>query len=401
MESPDFAKASEFESYVGCCQSTILNSCPLTFFSQPNQIFMSQKPRIKDIAEQAGVSSGTVDRVLHDRGNVAANVRDRVLQVMQEMSYEPNIMARSLASNRKSLRIAAILPDYRTDPYWAQPKEGAERAAAAVRHYGVTVEFHFFPLFDPAAYLDLVKKVLDTQPGAVLFAPLFLHESEFLIRETTRLGIPKVMINTNIEGTDALCYIGQDSYQSGVLAGRLLNFGLNDGDHALLLNLDKEVSNAPHLMDKERGFKDFFTRMEHKSIEIHTESFEDFDNAPALRTWLDGLFERYPRLNGFFVTNSRAYKLAAALDSDTQKRVKIVGFDLIEPNLALLSDNKIRFLINQNALHQGYLGIISIVNGLVLKKEIDRYQHLPLDIVVKENAEYYLKRTVELPVAVL
>ncbi|MBK7937080.1 MAG: substrate-binding domain-containing protein [Lewinellaceae bacterium] len=209
------------------------------------------------------------------------------------------------------------------------------------------------------------------------------------------------MINTNIEGTDALCYIGQDSYQSGVLAGRLLNFGLNDGDHALLLNLDKEVSNARHLQDKERGFKDFFNHQEHKSVEIHAESFEDFDNTPALRAWLGDLFHRYPRLNGFFVTNSRAYKLAAALEPGSLERVKIVGFDLIEPNLALLNENKIRFLINQNAWHQGYLGILAIVNSLIMKKEMPQNQYLPLDVVVKENAEYYLRRTLELPMTVL
>ncbi|MBP6825765.1 MAG: LacI family DNA-binding transcriptional regulator [Saprospiraceae bacterium] len=362
---------------------------------------MSQRPRIKDIAEQAGVSPGTVDRVLHERGNVASDVRERVLQVMKEIGYEPNLMARSLANNRKILRIAVILPDYSTDPYWAQPKEGIERAAEAVRHYGVAVDFHFFHLFDPAAFLETVKNVLKTQPGAILFAPLFLHESEYLIAETSRLGIPKVMINTNIEGTDALCYIGQDSYQSGVLAGRLLNFGLNDGDHALLLNLDKEVSNARHLMDKERGFKDFFNRLEHKSVEIHAESFEDFDNTPALRAWLGDLFRCYPGLNGFFVTNSRAYKLAAALDPGSLERVKIVGFDLIEPNLVLLNENKIRFLINQNAWHQGYLGILAIVNSLILKKEMGQNQYLPLDVVVKENAEYYLRRTLDLPMTVL
>lgn len=362
---------------------------------------MSQKPRIKDIAEKAGVSPGTVDRVLHERGNVAPGVRDRVLRVMQEMGYEPNLMARSLATNRKPLRIAAILPDYRSDPYWMQPKEGVERAAEAVRHYGVAVEFCFFPMFDPAAFLDRVKTVLATRPDAVLFAPLFLQESEFLIAETTRLGIPKVMINTNIEGADALCYIGQDSYQSGMLAGRLLNFGLNDGDCALVLNLDKDVSNARHLLDKERGFKDFFNGVEHKSIEVFSAVFEDFDNPDLLRAWVYGQFERHPRLNGFFITNSRAYKLAAVLDPATQKRVKIVGFDLIEPNLALLNEDKIRFLINQNAWHQGYLAILAIVNSLILKKVMPQQQYLPLDIVVKENAAYYLRRTLELPVAVL
>lgn len=363
---------------------------------------MDQQITIKDIAREAGVSTGTVDRVLHDRGNVAADVRERVQQVMDALGYRPNIMARSLANNKKTLRIAAILPDYRTDPYWVQPKEGAERAAESVRHYGVAVEFHYFPLFDPEGYSETIRQALATQPGAVLFAPLFLTESDLLIQETTRLGIPKVMINTNIEGTDALCYIGQDSYQSGVLAGRLLNFGLSDGDCAMVLNLDKGVRNARHLLDKQQGFKDFFERLENKSIEIRYEVFEDFDDVVAMRTWINAQFAQQPRLNGFFVTNSRAYKLAAALDAATQKRVKIVGFDLIEPNLNLLADNKIRFLINQNAWHQGYLAVLALVNNLVLKKQItDTHQYLPLDIVVRENVEYYLKRTLELPVAVV
>ncbi len=362
---------------------------------------MLQRIRIKDIATQTGVSIGTVDRVIHNRGNVAQDVRARILQAMQDMGYEPNIMARSLANNKKTLRIAALLPDYREDPYWVQPKAGAEKAADAVRQYGVQVDFHFFPLFDPAGYLKTAHRVLDTAPDAVFFAPLFLAESEQVIQEMTRLGIPKVMINSNISGTDALCYIGQDSYQSGVLAGRLLDFGLHDGDHALVLSLDKGVSNARHLLDKERGFKDFFNRVDHKSIEVHAAVFEAFDDPTQLRDWLAGQLARYPRLNGFFVTNSRAYKLVQALPAALHQRVKIVGFDLIGPNIALLKQNKIRFLINQNAWHQGYLAIMAIVKTLIWKKNIPPLQYLPLDIVVPENAEYYLNRTPEIPMVLV
>ena len=169
----------------------------------------------------------------------------------------------------------------------------------------------------------------------------------------------------------------------------------------MVLNLDKGVRNARHLLDKQQGFQDFFDRLENKSIEIRHEVFEGFDDVAAMRRWIQARFEEQPRLNGFFVTNSRAYKLAAVLDSSTQKRVKIVGFDLIEPNLNLLADNKIRFLINQNAWHQGYLAVTTLVNKLVLKKEVPAHQYLPLDIVVKENVEYYLKRTLELPVGVV
>lgn len=360
-----------------------------------------QRITLKDIAERVGVSTGTVDRVLHKRGHVAAEIRERIEQAMEEMGYEPNIAARSLANNHKPLRIAVILPDYRQDPYWAQPKEGVERAAESVRHYRVSTEFFFFPMFEPKGFHKAVQTALNTQPGAVLAAPLFLDEGHAMVAACAQYDIPLVFINTQIEGAEVLSYIGQDSYQSGVLAGRLLNFGLADGDQAMLLNLDKEVSGARHLQDKERGFKDFFNGIDKKSIEIHTAVLEDFDQPAQMRAWASAQMTRLPRLNGFFVTNSRAYKFVEALAPAVQDRVKIVGFDLIEPNLQLLAQGKIRFLINQNAWHQGYLGILTLVNKLILRKEIPRIQYLPLDIIVKENVDYYLKRTLELPTVVV
>ncbi len=362
---------------------------------------MSKKITIKDIAKHAGVSIGTVDRVLHNRGNVSPEVQARVLEHMRDMGYEPNLMARSLANNKKSLNIAVILPDYTKDLYWIQPKEGVEWAEQSVKHYGVVIDFYFFSLFDPKVYLVKLTEALAQNPDAILVASVFKSESLYLLDQAAALNIPVVMINTYIHHTHTLTYIGQDSFQSGILAGRLLNFGLNDGDHAMILSLDKEVSNANHLLDKEQGFKRFFEGQEKKSIEIHTAVFEDFDDPLKMRQWLQSQLSENPLLTGFFVTNSRAYKLADAADSASLKRIKIVGFDLIEPNLSHLAKNNIRFLINQNAWHQGYLGILSIVNFLLLKKEIPLIQHLPLDIIVKENVEYYLKRTLEMPMVVM
>lgn len=359
---------------------------------------MKQRIRIIDIAERTGVSIGTVDRVIHNRGHVAEAVRQRVLAVMEEMGYVPNIMARTLATNR-TLRVVALLPDYRQDPYWVQPKEGVELAATAVEHYGVRVEFCYFKLFDADDFRAKAEKMLAEAPDALLFAPVFLREAGDLLQETDHLGIPTVMINTNIPGAPALSYIGQDSYQSGVLAGRLLNFGLNDGDHALVLNLDKAVTNARHLMDKERGFHDYFAGVDDKAITIHARAFEDFDKPERLRRRLDELFESYPTLRGIFVTNSRAHILVKTLTPNELRKIKIVGFDLIEPNLQLLADDKIPFLINQNAQQQGWLGIVTLVNHIILKKDVRRDQFLPLDIVVKENVEYYLRRTEEMALA--
>src|ERR1700744_3772565 len=95
--------------------------------------------RIKDIALKANVSTGTVDRVIHNRGRVADDVKERVLKIIKEVNYEPNLMGRMLGS-KKQYYFAAMLPDYGSDSYWMSAKLGIEKAEQDLKQYGVTVE---------------------------------------------------------------------------------------------------------------------------------------------------------------------------------------------------------------------------------------------------------------------
>ena len=62
---------------------------------------LPDKIRIKDIARLANVSTGTVDRVLHNRGEVSAKSREKVEKVLKEINYQPNIYASALASKKR------------------------------------------------------------------------------------------------------------------------------------------------------------------------------------------------------------------------------------------------------------------------------------------------------------
>ncbi|NJK96229.1 MAG: LacI family transcriptional regulator [Bacteroidales bacterium] len=59
-----------------------------------------KKIRIKDIANLAGVSPGTVDRVIHNRGQVTEENREKILNIIDELDYKPNLLARSLATKK-------------------------------------------------------------------------------------------------------------------------------------------------------------------------------------------------------------------------------------------------------------------------------------------------------------
>ena len=72
----------------------------LLLLQTDNHTSMNEKIRIKDIAERAGVSVGTVDRVLHERPNVSKPAREKVEKALREMNYQPNRYASALAYNK-------------------------------------------------------------------------------------------------------------------------------------------------------------------------------------------------------------------------------------------------------------------------------------------------------------
>ncbi len=360
---------------------------------------MEKRIRIKDIAEKAGVSTGTVDRVIHRRGNVSKKVEEKVRRVMKELNYKPNIIASTLAYNR-TYRIATLLPDYRSDPYWEQPRLGVDRAFDTLQHYNMVWEPHYFHLNRPADFKAKAEKILNMRPDAVLLAPVFLREGLWLIDRCRQAGIPSVKINTDIDEDHSLCYVGQDSYQSGVLAGKLLSFFLGKTELAMILNLDKETTSAQHLIDKERGIRDYFSRIYGRQEKVIKSEFADFDQPKRMCDFLMEKLDAFPQLKGIFVTNSRSYKVLECLSPEMAGELRIVGFDLLNQNLRYLRENRIAFLINQNPVQQGYQGIMNLYTHLVRKEEVEPIQYLPLDIVVTENVDYYLKREEEFQVVV-
>lgn len=353
---------------------------------------MKNRIRIKDIAKKAKVSTGTVDRVIHNRGNVSPEKRSKVKSVMEELGYEPNIIARTLA-RRSVLRIALLLPDPSIDPYWELPYKGVEKAWQSVRHYGVELEYSYFNLFDQTDFSKKAAALLKDKPEAIVFPPVFLKAATELLQECAHLGITASLFNTELSGDNVLTYVGQNSYQSGVLAGKLLSFSMGGSDRVAVINLSKEPANAKHLSDKAQGLEDYFEAQGLGSRNrVEKVVFEAFEHKAALRAFLMELLETKPELKGFFVTNSRAYRILDAMGQEALQNVRIVGFDLLPENIAYLRKGAIQFLINQNPVEQGYLSLTSLVQKLIFDKDVEAIQHLPLDIVVAENARYYLDR---------
>ncbi|KQS33531.1 substrate-binding domain-containing protein [Dyadobacter sp. Leaf189] len=345
--------------------------------------------RIKDIAERAQTSKGTVDRVLHNRGRVADDVRERILSIIKELNYEPNFIAQSLKSQR-TYNLAVLVPDPALDPYWQAPRLGLEKAEKELRQYGLSITQFIFDPHDDQSFIERAQEVTAEKPDGLLIAPVFYKEVLPFFKEWADMNIPYVLFNTQIEHVNPLCYIGQDSYRSGSLAAKILSFGLQSSGSILIAHINEDISNSAHLITKEEGFKDYFKSLGNgRSFEVISREVHFSDEEGPDRE-LDAIRSKNPDLKAIYVTNSKAFEVAAYLEKNSLKDIKLVGYDLVEANLDYLNKEVIHFLINQNPLGQGYWGIHQLANHLVFKKEVAPIKFLPLDIITKENLDYYL-----------
>ncbi|MGN0908423.1 MAG: LacI family DNA-binding transcriptional regulator, partial [Succinivibrio sp.] len=93
---------------------------------------------VKDLAEASGVSRGTVDRVLHERGSVRPEVALRIRALAREMGYVPNRAGRALAGMRRRYTVGVLLPSI-GNVFFDDVLEGISTATREFADMGVDV----------------------------------------------------------------------------------------------------------------------------------------------------------------------------------------------------------------------------------------------------------------------
>ena len=103
-----------------------------------------KKARLKDIAVLCGVSIGTVDRVLHNRGDVSAKTSLKINTMAKKIQFTPNLVAKSL-SLKKRFRIALLLPDGDTVyPYLNKRLAGIQQALDELKDFNTNIDLYGF-----------------------------------------------------------------------------------------------------------------------------------------------------------------------------------------------------------------------------------------------------------------
>lgn len=343
------------------------------------------KYTIKDIAELAGVSKGTVDRVIHKRGNVAKDVEKKVKALLKEINYQPNLIARNLKFN-KVYTIGVLLPDPNIDAYWETCIMGIDSVLAEFNAFGIELKTQYFNPTDTISFTQANEMLKKANPDAILMVPLFYKEAQKILQDYAKSGITVSTFNNEAQTNSSPHFIGQDLFQSGRVAAKLLHSISREGDVAII-HVEEKYKNAVFMQEKEKGFKSYYNELDNFKGAVLKCKLK-YSN---LELKLIGFLDEHPNVKGIYVTTSKGYHVAKLLQSINLGHIKFVGYDLLSENVAYLKSGVIDFLIHQNPKQQVYLGLKFLVEHLLFGKEIPDQYLLPIDIINSENVKPFMR----------
>ncbi|MDO9416732.1 LacI family DNA-binding transcriptional regulator [Pararhizobium sp.] len=159
---------------------------------------------IKDVAQHAGVSVGTVSRVLAKNSTVSEAIRLKVEGVIERLGYRPSSLGRNLRLNRTYL-IGLLIPDI-TNPFFAELAKHVEMLASAEGYSVLLANTHD----DPKAEQQQVEALLSRLPFGIILVPV----SDSLIN-TIVAGTRTVTVDRPLRGH---ALVGVDNARGGYLA---------------------------------------------------------------------------------------------------------------------------------------------------------------------------------------
>ena len=338
---------------------------------------------INEIARLAGVSRGTVDRVIHNRGNVKPEIQDRIREIIRETGFSPNMAASALKRSTNGLRLGVLLPSLR-NRFYEDVGEGIERAAKHYAQYGVSVSVRQLANLTARTQIQTVKHLLEQGLDGLALTAIDVPEMTAYIDRLAE-KIPVVTYNTDFTRSRRLCFVGQEHISAGRTAGNLLCNSLRrpgtivplisypnilahtqrvDGLRSVLAACPVEVSLAPAMETEES---------DQRAYEI-----------------VSTLLRTRPDVVCIYVAGGGQVGAADALaDSGRGREVMMICYDLLPRTMEHLKAGVVDYTIGQQPALQGYLPVSILYDYLALnQRPRQEFFYTSIDVRLRENADF-------------
>ncbi|MEA4929813.1 MAG: LacI family DNA-binding transcriptional regulator [Candidatus Limiplasma sp.] len=307
---------------------------------------------IKEIAQLCGVSRGTVDRVLNHRGKVKPETEALILRTIHRMGYTKNIAGKALTV-KKSAPVFGALVSSEGNPFFDEVIAGFRKAEEELVDYGVTVLLKTMRGYDVDRQLTLIDELAEAGMTVLVVQPINDARIEERIRQLAEKGVATITVNTDIENSCRLCYVGSDYTSGGETAAGLMR--LVTGGQANLGIVTGVTTLLGHVLRLE-GFERHLREICPDVRVVDRVSAND-DMEHSYRMTLD-MLRRHPEIDTLFVVASGTFGACRAIiELGCEKTMRMVSFDNVPSTIEMMRRGLVRAVVCQQPFLQGYQAI--------------------------------------------
>ena len=333
---------------------------------------------IAQIAKLAGVSRGTVDRVIHNRGRVAPEVEKKIRQIMEENDYHPNMLGRALAASKSPLFIGMVMIE-RGNPFFQLIEAGMKEAMAQFRDYPIEIDFRHINGVDEEEYLHVLDE-LEYSVNALILSGIQIPR---IVEKVNHIAkhIPVMTLNIDLEESDRIGFIGIDDYKAGTCLAGLTHDITRPGEDVLILSGSETIHSQSQRV---KGFLDTMKLYPdiHISDVIYTQDKQDESG----RLLTEALNKKY--FKTIVMIDSWLANAGEVVSHYKYQDINILGFDLMPQNKEALKQGKVTYIIEQSGYTQSYQCVHKVCEYLIYGTQLPTGKnYLPIQIYNKYNLD--------------
>ena len=338
---------------------------------------------IQQIAELAGVSRGTVDRALNNRGRINPEVAKRIEQIANEIGYVPKHRKKAGQSvgeaDRERISRIGVVTQLSQSSFMIQVNKGLQDASDRLRERGIEVVIKENASVDEQQQLAALQELEEEGMDALAIMPVECDSIREKINQLVEeKHIPVVTFNTYIVGTKRTCFVGLDNWKSGQAAAGLM--GLMMHGHGKVLGITGYFSNSAgscridgFVAELKKNFSDMELVGVQSSLD-HTEEVEKI---------IVNAMTAFPDLEGIFVASGGQAGVKRAFERvNLEKRPYVIIYDLTPKNKNALLEGTVDFLIDQEGYEQGYRAL-TILEDIIKRGNSPENEYMYTEINIK------------------
>lgn len=338
-----------------------------------------RRPTIPDLAEAAGVSVATVNRVLSGAANVRLATRERVQQAAEATGFYGvgSIQAR-VAAARPRLRFGILLLQPHR-PFYQNVARALEEAAATASGADVELRIDFLEDLSPQNIATHALNMAQSCHAVCLTAAV--HPVVVQALDTIQAqGIPVFALISQLSVTGQMSYIGLDNWKVGrTSAWTFANVCKSPGKIGILMGNPRYRNQEMN----EAGFRSYFR--EHEPGFSLLEPISTFESSAVAQEMTEKLLLGHPDLSGLYISGGGISGALAALRSSGRAgSIVVVGYDLMDVTRAALLDGSMTLVISHPLNRLAREAIDGMIRACA-SPGTNQTSIVPFDMFTREN----------------